>query len=320
MRLKRWQRTALILLAVVVTAELGLKVVGKIVLEKHYSHAQSGPYREGDINILCLGESTTLGLWVKPEESYPKQLEAMLRKHYGSDRIRVIVPPHIGQNSSQQANRIVDYLERYKPRLVITMSGANNEWAMSESHIPQFLELTSLESLALRFRILIDESSVFRVVRYAYLSVTGRIEDFVAIGNRDNVWGHPSKSAWPPPRELTRFAKENKEAFVEMLGYDLELIAMEAKKRSTPVVVMTYPINPDYLSTEDFKRYAITTGAVLIENDSSFAALLERGRLQPFLERDNWHPSALGYGIVARNVFAKIVDENLLDRTPASRP
>lgn len=318
MRLKRWQRTALILLAVLAFAEIGLRFAGRVVLEKRYSHSQSGPYRDGDVNILCLGESTTLGLWVKPEESYPKQLEARLRAHYRNDRIRVIVPPHLGQNSSQQANRIVDYLDRYRPKLVITMSGANNEWAMSESHVLQFLDLSSIEALALRFRILIDEFRLFRVSRHLYLTATGGLEDFVRAGNDSNVWGHPSKTAWPPPREVTQFAMNHRSAFVMMWEYDIKIIANEAKKRSIPVFVMSYPFYPDYLSAEDFTRVADEVGAIFVDNNETFASLLEKGRHHPFMERDGWHPSAPGYSLVARNVFEKILERDLLERSPSS--
>src|SRR5262249_18432542 len=58
----------------------------------------------GSINIVCLGESTTAGLWIRFEDSYPKQLERVLREFYRTNAINVIVPPHIGQNTSQMAN------------------------------------------------------------------------------------------------------------------------------------------------------------------------------------------------------------------------
>jgi lysophospholipase L1-like esterase len=301
---KRWQRAILIIVVTFAVLELGLKAIGRYVLEKQYSHTSAPPYKEGDINILCLGESTTVGLWVKPEESYPKQLEALLRKELGTDAIRAIVPPHIGQNTSQQANRIEDYLDRYRPKVVILMAGANNEWALNESHIARFLKLGSLDTLYLHVRIFADRSSVFKALRHLFLRVSDT--------NAGAIWGHPEKTEWPPRAEVTSFARENAPAFLELWRSDMTAMIDAAKARSLPVIVMTYPIMPRYLAAEEFRKLAEGTGSTFVDNSATFEKLKEEGSIPAYLERDNWHPSGPGYALIAESLKAVIVERRLL--------
>ena len=122
--MNRAARYLLITFAFLVLLELLLLVGGYFYLSRSYLAALRGlnPAKDG-VNIVCLGESSTAGLWVKWEESYPMQLQDKLRKLYASEKINIMVPVHVGQNTSQMANRINQYLELYKPKLLIIMAG-----------------------------------------------------------------------------------------------------------------------------------------------------------------------------------------------------
>jgi hypothetical protein len=101
---RRWfLRILLVVIALIVIAEIGLRLVGFWYLANFYRELGTASRIQGSINIVCLGESTTAGLWVKFEDSYPKQLERVLRDFYRTNTINAIVPPHIGQNTSQMA-------------------------------------------------------------------------------------------------------------------------------------------------------------------------------------------------------------------------
>src|SRR5215467_4016193 len=136
----RRRRFVLVLIGLVVIIEISLRLVGFWYLANFYRELGAASRIQGSINIVCLGESTTAGLWVKFEDSYPKQLERALREFYRTNAINVLVPPHIGHNTSQMANRIHHYLERCRPRLLIVMAGANNEWVLAESNITLFFD------------------------------------------------------------------------------------------------------------------------------------------------------------------------------------
>jgi hypothetical protein len=135
-RLHKLLRAGLAVVLVAGAAEAALRAAGRLYLRNLYvTSFQSLDPRPGDVNVLCLGESSTAGLGVDPAESYVGQLQALLRDFYDEPRIRTIVPPHVGQNTSQMANRIGDYLGLYTPRLVLVMAGYNNEWSLAESHV-----------------------------------------------------------------------------------------------------------------------------------------------------------------------------------------
>jgi len=68
-------------------------LLGFWYLANFYRELGAASRIQGSINIVCLGESTTAGLWVKFEDSYPKQLERVLRDFYRTNAINVIVPP-----------------------------------------------------------------------------------------------------------------------------------------------------------------------------------------------------------------------------------
>lgn len=249
-----------------------------------------------------------------PMDSYPKKLERKLRSYFGNERIRVIVPPHVGQNSSQQANRISSYLDLFRPRLLILMSGANNEWALAESHITQFISLDSWQSLRLKFWISIDRFRLFKVIRYLYLRVSGGWIQFFSWGRNDLViWGHPENVRWPPESETIVFAKSHHQAFLDLWRFDQETMVKAAQDRTIPVLFMTYPVLPGYLKEEEFRNLARGVRVPLVENHTSFDALRTQGVVDQYLfAQDQWHPNAKGYEVLSENAMKTIVDFDLL--------
>lgn len=154
----RWRRTVtagvscvVFVVCAMVLLEVTLRSVSWWYLRSHHwDPSFQSKANAGKKTILCVGESTTLGLWCNVEDSYPKQLERMLNTYEGTDRYMTVVPPHIGQNTSQMAHRMTSYLETYRPRLVILMCGVNNLWSLAESSVPQFLSGSWVDQWRLR--------------------------------------------------------------------------------------------------------------------------------------------------------------------------
>ena len=295
-------------------SELGLRYAGSRVLASRYWTESNHPYQPGDVDIVCIGESTTAGLWVDPSDSYPKKLEGKLRERLGTDRIRTIVPPHVGQNSSQQANRIADYLDLYRPRLLILMAGANNEWSLAESHVTRFVSLDSLKSIKLRLTIFANSFRVFKLVRRGYLTFSNQWERNMNPGqNSLALWGDPEYTGWPPEGDVFGFARKHREAFRALWKYDMKLMIDEARQRSVPVLLMTYPVMPKYLTPEDFQQLASETGVPPVDNHASFDALRASGTFEEYVfPQDHWHPNAKGYEIVAESAANTILALDLL--------
>jgi lysophospholipase L1-like esterase len=310
--MKKLRRFIVVSVLVLVLLEVLLRVAGYIYVRNIL--ASNTAIRPSDTTILCLGESTTIGLWVRWEDSYPKQLEGMLRKHYQRENLHAIVPVHIGQNSSQIANRIAQYLDMYKPALVIIMMGANNLWSLEESHAIQFFELYSKRTILFSALMFLNQSRTFKLARYLYLrATTKRTLDY---------WG-PIGGSWPPQDWIYGVADANPNAFKQMWAYDARLVISESQKRGINVLMMTYPIHPRTHVPVDWMEAVSSENAIpLVRNDESFSTLSNNGIVNQYLLDDRWHPNGTGYRIVAENAFKAIVEEDLLKTrgsTPPSR-
>lgn len=105
--------------------EIGLRIASRVFLlslehRNKISIGQKDTYR-----ILCLGESTTvLGLG---EQSYPSQLQNILNQQSLGIKFRVINGGVIGVNTTDILRNLGNNLDIYKPNLVITMMGVNDE-------------------------------------------------------------------------------------------------------------------------------------------------------------------------------------------------
>ena len=317
-----WRRRLVIVTlavgTILVVSELGLRLAGSWYLSSFYRDLFAASQRENTINIVCLGESTTAGLWVRAEDSYPKQLERRLREFYGSEAINVLVPPHVGQNTSQMANRIEDYLVGYRPRLLIMMAGANNEWSLAESNVTLFFERPWWLAMPIKLFVLLDSLRTFKVMRYAYHAITAGAEDQYVAMNKNMVWGQPEYTRFPPEKWVWSFARANRPAFVELWRHDLRYMVQRAKARGVDVLLMTYPINPRYLSPVEWSRLADEEGLPLLHNHLAFAKLAEQGRLDEYLFQDRWHPNERGYRVLAGDVFDFITTHDPLRLRSAS--
>lgn len=312
----------LIIFLVCFIIEVALRITGYLYLRKLYFdlHLVSLNNTNKAINVVCLGESSTAALGVKWHDSYPKQLEQKLRAFYQNDRIKVIVPPHVGQNTSQVSNRIRQYISLYKPRLIVLMVGCNNTWSFAESHITQFLNNSTKEALKIKILLILDNFRLFKVLRYFYLRFIANVEQLSIKRYILSALGHP-ESVYERTKIWTgSFVDANKKAFIKLWKYDVHKIIQEAKKGNVKVLLMTYHINPiPHLTVDDFISIADEQHVNLIRNDKSFEPLIKNGTINNYLLYDDWHPdkhwhpNKHGYSIIANNVFEEIRNNNLLD-------
>jgi lysophospholipase L1-like esterase len=316
----------LVVIALVVIVEICLRLVGFSYLATFYRELGAVSHAPGSVNIVCLGESTTAGLWLKFEDSYPKQLERILREHYRTDAINVIVPPHIGQNTSQMANRILYYLERYRPQLLIVMAGANNEWSLAESNITMFLDKHTfgVGILKIRLIVLLDSLRTFKALRHGYSVLAAWASHDHVAQHWENVWAHPEYTRFPPDASVWRFARNHPEPFVDLWRHDIQVIIRTAKANDVKVLLMTYPLNPTYLrQPTEWTRLAHEEDVPLLRNDVIFRELAQEGTLDQYLLHDHWHPNERGYRLVTGNVLDFITSHDTLDighPTPARLP
>ena len=332
-RLKKILYWSVAVLMIAGIAEIGLHIAGDIYVRQKFSNVQraiessglkkahtsdntaSGKTgQEKPTNILTLGESSTAGLWVDWHQSYPAQLEELLQEQYPGKNIRVFVPLHVGQNTSQVANRIEQHIATYDPKLIILMVGYNNEWSLSESHITRFVTGWNFDSLRVNTLVVLDESRLFRVMRYALLRVVAGGSEYVKqLRDHSYVLGGAHLVRYPAGGWVFSFAHGHRAQFIDLWRYDVGTIIDSAKARGIPVILMTYHINPTYLPSDEFERMAHEKQVPIVRNDLSFQPLIASGKIREYvLSKDHWHPNEKGYERIARNVFDVIVSGALL--------
>jgi lysophospholipase L1-like esterase len=288
------------LVVVVIGIELLLRVAGGILMwnagRKLASSAGDGP------SVLAIGESTTGGLGVEPELSYPKQLEKILREHYALDTITVVAPWAMGQNSSQQLHRIDRYLSAYKPRLVLLMCGVNNPWSFAESNITDFIDGDDPVLRRIRFRLFADRFRIVKVLRLALMDLESVIDD---------LSGRPEEDTWPPSSTVYDWSLKHRPDFLALWRNDVGSMIRAASDSGAMVALMTYPTYK-FPPPEEFRSLADEYGIPLIEIHRAFEEYLEAGEENDILLEDGYHPNPLGYQILAEQVFLFIVARDAL--------
>jgi lysophospholipase L1-like esterase len=317
MRVPRWSRWVIGVVCALVLCEAALSLGGAWYLHARYQQefgsAQAGTGRT--LTVIALGESSTGGMWVKPEESYPAQLQRLLQKQYPAERVRVIVPPHTGQNTSQMANRIDDYLALYHPDLLIIMAGINNQWSLSESHVDRYLGLSGISALRARAVIFLSNVRLYRLVRYIYLAYVTREESeyMRMLREQKYVLGAPELTRWPPASWITRLAAGHDDAFVAAWRDDMHTLIRSSEAAGARVLLMTYHLHDFYASPAEFVRMADEEHIPIVRNDLSFRPLVASGAIHDYVLQDSWHPSPLGYQRIARNAYDAIIRDRLLE-------
>ncbi|MCG2711645.1 MAG: GDSL-type esterase/lipase family protein [Candidatus Omnitrophica bacterium] len=118
----------------------------------------------GKLRILCAGDSYTYGLGVERQEAYPPQLEVLLKRKLGDERVEVINCGRPGMNTPMLANRFVKILDDYQPDIVLIMVGANDEWNFGEFFFAPETICDKIHSLICSLRI----SRMFKILTTAF--------------------------------------------------------------------------------------------------------------------------------------------------------
>lgn len=305
--LRRCCKIALIILCFVLLLEVSLRIAGHYYRKQFWTvRLGNRSFQEEDIVILAIGESTTAGLWVPRKHSYPKQLERLLRAHYKIDRIHVVIPPHIGQNTSQVLQHFDIYIEKYHPALVIIMAGVNNKWSLAQSNLGKFMPSGRWKTLCFRIRRWSDNIKVVRLFRLLFPSSHEKQNTF-----RDEMEGRPRYTAWPPKSDPL-VQGIGPEPFLRLWRFDVGKMIEASKATGTDVILMTYP-NYDDPPISEFYAMSKKWSIPLVENHKSFTPFIEEGKGEKVFCSDFHHPNAKGYAIVADNVFDCIVRMGTLD-------
>jgi lysophospholipase L1-like esterase len=115
------------LLAILVLLEIALRILGFFSQGVNIEDYSKIDPKKSNYTILCLGDSHTLGYGVQARDSYPAQLERLLNSK-SDKRFSVINKGLLAQNTSQLLAVIDGQLDKYKPDLIILLTGGSNHW------------------------------------------------------------------------------------------------------------------------------------------------------------------------------------------------
>lgn len=303
----------MIITCVIILTEITLRSMGWWYLRSHHWVPPSHRMADRDV-VLCLGESSTAGLWCDVKDSYPKQLERLLNEREGTKRYVAIVPVHVGQNTSQLAHRIQVHLEAYRPRLVILMCGVNNLWSLGESSVTQFLQGSWTQQWQLRSAVFLSDFRTCKLIRFLAQRLFHIGSSLYPDQYYRETLGYPAyNSAFPDPA-LLKAARLNRQAFVRAWRHDMQEIIGRAQQQGVPVLLMTYHI-PGFPPVEEYVNLAHELKVPVVRNDLVFAQVMQGQdfRMADYFHHDHWHPKVKGYALIARNAFDVIMSARLVE-------
>ncbi len=147
-------------------AEAGLRAYGALL-----RHSGRGADNGGGRVILCAGDSFTYGIGAPAGESYPDSLQRLLDAKFGDGAYRVVNAGVPAQNSSELAANMEALLEKYRPAVLLVLTGTNN-YSLRDSNFFLFApsEVSRAELLALKTDALLSEFKLYRLLKYARAS------------------------------------------------------------------------------------------------------------------------------------------------------
>ncbi len=293
---KRLIFSALAVLLFLVLFELVLQLAGLV-----FGRAREKGIAPGSRVMVCIGDSNTYGLYLKPEQAYPAQLEKLLRRNGKNYTVINLGAP--GQNSTEILNDLPRIFRKYHPAALVVMVGVNNRWNVSgqdENLAQKFLyglKLYKLVSMVYALGIQHDSNWVVR------RRDTGEI--IVHRGRGYPVTGN---------EELRGIQRR----FIQ----DLIKIVESCRADGVAIVLMTYAGDREHnyeVPNGLTRQVAEKMGAPLADNYAYFESRLYAPDGTFNLELRNQvlfediHPKPPGYGWIAENLYRVLINSGIVE-------
>ncbi len=133
------KKISLIIIGIILSLiilEIGLQLSG-VTLTAIKKYGNKKTKDSNTITILCLGESTTDGQW-------PPVLQKILDEKSKNKKFNVVDEGVVGTNTKKISEKIVDFLLKYNPDIVISMIGINDGGLVYQQSKIKILNLIKL--------------------------------------------------------------------------------------------------------------------------------------------------------------------------------
>lgn len=270
---------------------------------------------DGEIRILCLGDSFTFALGVRFEDLYVQILEGMLAERHPGRRFQVINAGVAGYNTTQELVFLQADGLRYDPDLIVVGFYWNDlignakplpaiDGPINRDRPAEPEPATDQHSLPRWIRDPLRKSLVL------YLGVT-RIKNVIAA--LDDA---PNETIAVQRAILAGDAETLAPRWTET-GERLRALAAVAAERQIPVLLMSFPMEnhvrmeaPPLAYDQALAEAWRPTGQSMVDLAPAYRSALQEGR-NPFLPYD-LHPGRLGMEIAADAIYSAIRSRGLL--------
>lgn len=299
---------ALGLMLATVLSEVGLRAAALVAPRRVKERTIST--NRGQRVVLCVGDSHTYGVFCPAERAYPGQLQRTLDvARPGAYRVYNLGLP--GMNSAQVRSPIPNWLDRYRPSILLICIGANNVWNESDpdqaSEAPLARQLRNLRIYRLARLVaasLRPESET--ATSRAELNRTVLADGQEGVEHRDAATGDLLIRHQGNIRRTLLAGSA-----VERLRSDLGAIRARLEGSGVRVVLLGYAACRMPGQQQQFRIFErLTDEMVLISEEQGWTAIDPRPRFREllhggaprtelYLTPTDSHPNARGYSVVA---------------------
>lgn len=288
------------------------------------------------IRILTLGDSNTYGIFVSEEQSWPAQLQSLLRERgYVVDVVNLGWP---GTNSTVINWQFDKALASVKPDLVIVMAGANDGWTTPiYKESITWWQIFQIKSRAYRFFLLgmssIKQFSTNREIRNSLLLKDPGVSEISKFYEKNNTLFKRDLSIREVSMNgdtmifgvntITGNPRYNpkKNGFESTVHYSMDGMLQQSNQRNIPILFLTYPADEILYKSANERilsaakiisanildlRLKIISPDLCSEKESSM-------QCEEYFFPDN-HPKEKTYHIIAENIFNFLIENKMLHK------
>jgi lysophospholipase L1-like esterase len=240
------------------------------------------------IRVVCFGDSSTFGIGVKIEDTWPVQLETLLNNDNGQQRYQVINAGVPGYSSYQGLRHMRQEIDRLQPDIVIATYANNDFWRWDDRTDAEQAGRLANHG---QHGILSGSRALQLVDRYLSPAIRKQRSRWAETATRNYV---DPQSQWVPRVPLDEF-KENIVAMSDL-----------CEKRKVPLVLVAWPDQWQVMGHWSPRiRYQDVLRQVALERDLAVADVVHIFRehrpesVQTYIPNDIVHVNRSGNRLAA---------------------
>lgn len=307
-----WQRVALLAASLMVALLIGEALLQLGALGIRLARRGPDDASADRPRVVCLGDSNTYGLYLEPEQAWPRLLERRWREGRPGRAVEVLNLGYPGTNSSTVLRELPKILTSIRPEAVVVLVGANDFWTIEASTRS---DRGWLARVADGVR---QHSRLYRIVSMLRARGPGhgvvvpevvpdpsveRRTGTVRVGDEHFELGFAGRKSKTPADETA-------------LAENLHALISLAQAEETPLVLATYAWDGGLYGSANavIRQVAATRDVPLVDLAAGFSGLCPDERCAELFFADR-HPTAAGHVRIAE-LFARHLPTPASSRPP----